>query len=338
MRLCFITPLVCMAFFATHTAYGQAPTTVTPSIVVSAYEQPQPLLLTPGQIVTVYATGIGSKVTSRVSATSQPWPTQLAGISAELAGTDWKAAIGQVEPVVTCPVYVFGNSRPCGRLLAVTIQAPFELQSELLPTNSKFSIALRLRDDDGTVSGAADVFPTGPQPRILRDCFVTRRPNVDGVVRPNRCDPIVLHADGSRVTQSSPAFEGEALVMYLYGLGGYPAAKTGHASGTSVDMRENYSMNYTFGPNLQLTFSDDQVPLAADYIGAAPTEVGLYQANFRVPKIPDGLVACSSNDFFGRQSNLSVGLRLKVPVDQSGQSRSLPFDWADLCVDPASRP
>jgi hypothetical protein len=96
-------------------------------------------------------------------------------------------------------------------------------------------------------------------------------------------------------------------------------------------------MNYKFGPNLQLTFSDDQIPLTADYIGTAPREVGLYQANFRVPKIPDGLAACSSNDFFGRQSNLSVGLRLKVPVGQSGQTRSLPFDWADLCVDPASR-
>ncbi|MEZ5401647.1 MAG: hypothetical protein R2729_18380 [Bryobacteraceae bacterium] len=326
----------CMA-----TAQAQIPVLVGPAIV-GAGTHPEPLYLSPGQIITVYATGIGDKVTERIRATSQPWPTELSGISAELIGPGWKPAIGQVEPLATCPEWGIIPNLRCGRLLAVTLQVPFEINSEL-KMNSNFLLTLVLRDGDGNVTGAADVLPYKGQPKILRYCEVALLPNVNGVTRgASDCSPLVYHADGTRVHSANPAKEDEPLTIYLYGLSefaglAYEGARTGYPAGRAIDMRESYFMNYEFGDNVELTFGRSQPRLQADYIGTAPSEVGLFQANFRVPRIPSGVRPCGQT-IADPISNLSIGIgRGSLSENLKVSPKRLPFDWIGLCVDPASR-
>lgn len=66
------------------------------TIVGAGYALPTPLKVAPGQIVTVFATGVGSTLTEPVFAGGGKLPTSLAGISVTIRqGTDIPAPIWQ---------------------------------------------------------------------------------------------------------------------------------------------------------------------------------------------------------------------------------------------------
>src|SRR5690242_7129962 len=98
------------------------------AVVGAGYHTFAPVSVAPGQVITVFVTGIGN-VTQKYSAGSLPLPTTLGGISAsldELGVTITAAPILAVFPFSACLNNV--APQPCGTIIAVTLQIPFELQ------------------------------------------------------------------------------------------------------------------------------------------------------------------------------------------------------------------
>ena len=99
----------------------------------------------------------------------------------------------------------------------------------------------------------------------------------------------VTHADGSLVTQNSPAVAGETLVLYVTGLGSVsPAVPNGAAAPPSP-------LSYvTENVGVQIQDQDGNfypdTPVTPAFAGLTPGFAGLYQINFVVPSgVPSGL-------------------------------------------------
>lgn len=99
----------------------------------------------------------------------------------------------------------------------------------------------------------------------------------------------VTHADGSLVTQNSPAAAGETLVLYVTGLGLVsPAVPNGVAAPPSP-------LSYvTEAVGVQIQDQDGNLypdtPVTPAFAGLTPGFAGLYQINFVVPRgVPSGL-------------------------------------------------
>ena len=97
-------------------------------IVFGSGYEPQKLHVAPGQVVTIFASGVGAGITRRIRASSIPWPTELGGISVEFAGYQRSPVkIAQIEPFSTCPwnfEIIALRRQSCGRYLAITLQIP----------------------------------------------------------------------------------------------------------------------------------------------------------------------------------------------------------------------
>src|SRR5208337_3134990 len=108
-------------------APGQSP---NPSTIAGAgYLVPTPINAAPGQVITVFAAGVGSTLTKPVFAPAGNLPTSLAGISVTInQGKNIPAPILEVNPITTC--------EGCGVMTAITIQIPYELKAFCsLPVN-----------------------------------------------------------------------------------------------------------------------------------------------------------------------------------------------------------
>jgi hypothetical protein len=94
----------------------------TNSIIGAGYLVPGPLILAPGQVITVFAVGVGGTLKQPVFAGAGKLPTSLAGISVTFAEqgvnaeTNLSAPILIVSPSPRCP--------NCTLLAAITIQVP----------------------------------------------------------------------------------------------------------------------------------------------------------------------------------------------------------------------
>jgi hypothetical protein len=143
------------------------------------------------------------------------------------------------------------------------------------------------------------------------------------------CAPLVTHADGSMVTQGSPAQGSEEVVAYAVGLGATsPAVPTGKAATAATPTVQTFALDFNYRPNALAT---RPIPPLVEavlipttlytplYSGLTPGFTGLYQINFIVPAPPAGIAACSATV----QSNLTVSV--------GGQYS---FDGAGICVAP----
>ncbi|HET9320855.1 MAG TPA: hypothetical protein VFO27_13805, partial [Bryobacteraceae bacterium] len=97
------------------------------AVVGAGYSLIAPVAAAPGQVITIYVTGVGS-VTKKVSAGNPPLPTKLGGISATLSqgGATTAAPIFAVFPFNAC------SGAPgfaCGSIMGITLQIPFELEA-----------------------------------------------------------------------------------------------------------------------------------------------------------------------------------------------------------------
>jgi len=300
MKRIVISAMLCAALWPG--AFGQ-----TATIAGMGYLYP-PVLVAPGQLITVFLAG---NVDGDIGATVQ-------GISAPVL---------DVRPGSNCPA-----AAPCSFLTAITIQIPYELNPGCALRNPE-CLAVLLTQLIVTVNGVAgaplDLTPLGDRVHILTACD-TVVPGASGTAPQNSlpCQPLVTHADGSLVTQGSPARGGEELVAYAVGLGfTTPSIPTGQAAPTATPTAETFALDFNFRPNAlatePLSFvapnlfpADLSVPL---FSGLAPGYVGLYQVNFVVPPPPAGALACSGLV----QSNLTVSV--------GGQ---FSFDGAGICVTP----
>ncbi|HEY3840141.1 MAG TPA: IPT/TIG domain-containing protein [Bryobacteraceae bacterium] len=89
---------------------------------------------------------------------------------------------------------------------------------------------------------------------------------------------VILHADYSLVSPSSPASQGETVLVYLTGLG---AVKPAVADGVAAPSSPLSNVALT---SQQLQVYMDGQPAAAQFAGLAPGFPGLYQINVTIPK------------------------------------------------------
>jgi hypothetical protein len=289
------------------------------AVVGAGYHTFAPISVAPGQLITVFVTGIGN-VTQKYSAGKLPLPTTLGGISAtlnELGVITAAAPILAVFPFSACNNNI--APQPCGTITAVTLQIPFDLQPNI-PGRSgpPFLAFLSISDQQGHAAS----MELNPVPDHIHLVDFLDTVVAGSMAQPNSGGAIVTHADGSLVSVSKPAQPGEELVMYAVGLGATnPPVKTGAASpappaaaaGIFV-LNFDYSQNAPPAPASMSPFFHPPAPV---FVGLTPGFAGLYQINFVVPIPADRVAPCTDS-----ANNLTVTV--------AGAS----FDGVAICVGP----
>lgn len=294
------------------------------AVTGAGYEVPTPLTVAPGQVVTVFVSGLGSDITQRIGASTTPLPTILGGISA------WITPLSPPQQPIAAPLLaVFpvnsctgGLALPCSALLGVVLQVPFEIGT-IVPGAGAVSNSLQLSISDGTVtSGAVQLVPASDRVHVLR--------YGDTILPNGGVGPVVAHADGSLVSSASPANVGEYLVMYAVGLGlTSPAVRTGEPTPLpGVETVSTFSLIFDYRPNAtpaSMLISPQLGGHAGTIMESAPLfsglvagMAGLYQVNFQVPATSGALPACGVNSV---TSNLTITL-----------VGATSFDGAGICV------
>jgi uncharacterized protein (TIGR03437 family) len=307
------------------------------TVVGAGYSAPVPLIVAPGQVVTLFVQGIGASLTQPVRAPSGPLPATLAGISVTLKqiGSETPVPLLSVQPVSTCSSSLSQGS--CGTLTAVTVQIPFELQTLCPPCARPVSLTPQLFvTENGRVGTSVDLTPLADQIHILTACDVllpnaVQRINLTGLP----CPPMVTHGDGTLVSATKPAKSGEELVAYAVGLGQTnPPVATGQPAATHAPTTEVFEIDYNYHPNAlpakPVFFNSPFVsPIPPPYTALTPVFVGLYQINFSVAT-PAGTPPCADLSTVAPgapnvvQSNLTVSF-----------GGAFSFDGAGICVAPS---
>jgi uncharacterized protein (TIGR03437 family) len=298
------------------------------TVVSAGYSTPTSITVAPGQITTFFVSGIGASLTGPVRANTVPLPTSLAGISATVGGNGSLAIpMVAVEPIATCRNQTLPG---CGSYTAITVQIPFELRAscpgigqiaDIFPPSVSFA-------ENGTVVATVDgVWPLCNNIHILRTC---------DLALPNHtvfCDPVVTHADGSRVTSTVPARAGEEIVIYAVGLGRAEVSDlTGRAPSSPVPVPTAIAFDFrpNAGPSQEpFTLTERGIfspAISPVFSGMTPGSVGLYQINIIVPTPPKGMLPCGNPD-------LSPPIASNLTVNVGGQGG---FDGVGICVLPTS--
>jgi hypothetical protein len=157
---------------------------------------------------------------------------------------------------------------------------------------------------NGVTGPDLPVYVTGSMAHLVNSCD-----SIFGPQNLNTCHPAVTHADGTLVSNSSPARVGETIVVYLVGLGfcGFGgAALTGYAVTVPVQYPTScgtvlftypltaYAAQTTAPPPTTATPASLQTTVPPDWIGLIPGYVGLYQLNVTVPPMPAQVYPCST--------------------------------------------
>jgi hypothetical protein len=309
-------------------ALGQS---ASPSTIVGAgYLFPTPINVAPGQLLTIFAAGVGSTLTQPVSAGAGNLPISLAGIGITIRqGTDIPAPILEVSPVATCA--------SCVAVTAVTIQIPYGLRTACAVSltacpNSNVVVLTEFFVSENGVAGTLSALnPLPDQVHILTVCD-TVAPGAFGYAPTGGlpCQPEVTHANGTLVSSGNPALVGEELVAWAVGLGATnPAVPTGQPAAQPVPTAETFGLDFNFHPDALASkpFPSNVVPNNYQppvplYAGLTSGYPGLYQINFVVPGVPAGLPPCVPGEGPGL-----VATNLTVSVGGSAS-----FDGAAICV------
>jgi uncharacterized protein (TIGR03437 family) len=316
---------------ATATALSALGQSASPSTITGAgYLFPVPVNVAPGQIITVFAAGVGSTLTQPVLAGAGNWPTSLAGISVTIQqGTAIPAPIFEVNPLTTCA--------GCNAITAITIQIPYGLRTACVASltacpNSNVVVLTEFFVTENGVAGTPSALNVLPdQVHILTVCD-TVLPGAFGYAPfgGQPCQPEVTHANGMLVSTANPAFTGEELIAYAVGLGATnPVVPTGQPAAQPTPTAEAFILDFNYHANalasapmysqLTNTLTPPPVPLFTGLVAGYP---GLYQINFAVPGVPGGLPPCAPGD----GPDL---VNTNVTVSVGGSSS---FDGAGICV------
>ena len=284
---------------------------VTPGTIGAAgYLYPSPVIVAPGQVITLFVAGFGGQLSVTVRQTA-----------------DYSAPVLDVRATPSC---IVSPDIPCAAYSAVTVQIPFEIQPSCPLCANPVSYATTVFVTQNGVAGPTfQLLPLSDKIHFLTACD-TVVPGGSGypLLTGLPCAPIVTHADGSLVTIDHPAHGDEELVAYATGLGATnPAVPTGQPAPGPAPAQTVFLLESNYLPNalpaqpivpLILLRSRYQVPLFA---GLTAGYVGLYQVNFLVQPPPAGVIPCGASV----QSNLTVSM--------GGQSS---FDGVGICVTPTN--
>ena len=320
---------LCAAFMTRGPLFGQGMT-----LTGSGYTSPTTIRVSPGQVTTLFVSGLNTVLTKPQRATSLPLPNSLAGISVTINQSSLQQSVAvpllAVEQLNTCgiappapppsPPSTPSTVPPECLLTAITLQIPYELTP--LPTgagdSAKASTTEIVVTANGVASRAFSVLTITDTLHVLSTCD-TFPPKGDGspITVNGGCSSVVAHADGTLVTAVAPGKAGEVLVIYAYGLGQTtPAVKTGSATPTPAPtlpvgqfFMRTLELQYDFRPNAVpsspfniLTGVISTTPptapailLAPVFVGLTPGQVGLYQINVQLPSaFPAAVLHCTT--------------------------------------------
>jgi len=282
--------------------------------ISAGYATPQPIDVSPGQVITIFAKIPGKQPTTSVAA-NPPLPSTLGGFTVLLRQTF-------IDPI-SIPILSVSDAQSCSNLMPpqcevvsqITVQIPFEL----MPNNPHLSLPenfARLEVSyNGTQTSSLFLNPLPDSIHVLNSCDPAA-----GLPAAASCVPMVAHSNGSFVTSDNPARVGETVTMSLVGMG-QPAGlvTTGIATPAGSPTLDGVLIGYDARVNASASLL---APTAAFPIQSAQLRtgaVGIYDIPILIPALPAGVGACSNIV----RSNLTVNIR-----------RTTSFDGVGICVTP----
>lgn len=301
-----------IASIVTATLLGAISLFAQAAVVGSGYSAPYPILVAPGQLVTVSVKGIGAALTSRVSAASLPLPYSLAGISVTIDELMTPASLNEKVPLLAvAPVRSTSLAgAPEGIVTAVSVQIPYFLRtasfiSPLTPPPATLTVS-----ENDAPAVTISIAPMPSQIHIATTCDANLVVSPPGAP----CRTLIAHADGSLVTSDQPAHAGEEIVLYAFGLGAAPpGVVTGDASPQPAQPIGSPPVLWFEPANLDVPGERQRAdPLFA---GLTPGFAGLYQINFLAPAPPLPFAPDSCSTFNSPSGNVAVTVRGYLSAD-----------------------
>jgi hypothetical protein len=304
------------------------------TLVGSGYSNPTSIRVSPGQITTLFVSGLDIDPTRPQNASTLPLPTSLAGISVTMKQSQsYAAPILAVKQLSVCSVSGgAGPTAPPDCLVgAITIQVPYELSPIPPPNGSGTPSAEVVVSRNGIASKAFMVFVTPDNLHVLSTC--DSFPSKQGIV----CSSAVTHADGTLVTADSPALPGETVVIYAYGLGQTSQTpNTGQASPTPAAtlssplyLRFDFTSNAVPSPPF-INRASAIPPPTPIFAGLTPEQVGLYQINVTIPSTIPAVDRCGSTcSHVACTMYNTITSNLTIDI-----GANLSWDGAAICVQP----
>lgn len=203
----------------------------------------------PGELITLFGSGLAA--TTVISTGGQPFPTMLGNVQVMINGT-------------AAPIYYVSPTQ-------ISVIAPYGLINVL--TNNGYQAPVQV-NNGGFLSNQISIYVTDAE-----SGYFSIGQNGIG-------DAIAEHANGSFVTESSPAAPGETIVMALTGMGLVTPSIPDGGIGPSSPL--SYANNFTTANELLVNFNDyinnsTQQQATVSYAGLYPGLAGLYQMNVTVP-------------------------------------------------------
>jgi uncharacterized protein (TIGR03437 family) len=222
-------------------------------VVNAASFQPVTASLAPGEMITLFGTGLSSKTMSVQG--GQIFPANLGGVSVSINS-------------IPCPVLYVSPGQ-------LSVLVPYEVAS------NQTGLANIQATSNGVLSNVVQMYLTDSAPGAY-----SQGQNGIGFAA-------ALHAENNTlITSTSPAQPGEYISLYVTGLGTVTPTITDGALGPSSPLSSsdlynagNLTVNFNdYGPNGSTGNAGN-----IEFAGLAPTLAGLYQINVQVPE--NGLAA-----------------------------------------------
>jgi uncharacterized protein (TIGR03437 family) len=289
---------------------GQAQTTV----IGAGYITPQPINVSPGQVITIFAS-VAGKPQSQPVTSSPPLPSSLGGFSVLLRQSF-------IDPILI-PILSVSDAQSCSSVVPmqcntvsqITVQIPYELMPNIPHVSLPQNFArLEINYNDSQTSSLF-LNPVPDSIHVLNSCDVA-----SGMNQTDGCAPVIAHGNGSLVTSDNPASASEIVTMSLVGMG-QPAGMvtTGAAAPQSTPTLDGVTIGYDARVNASPSMLVPTSSFPVDGAQLRPGSVGVYDIPFLVPALPAGVAACSG----AIRSNLTVNI-----------SRTTSFDGVGICVVP----
>ncbi len=274
--------------------------------------------VSPGKVVTLLSTALD--VPDAV-ATETPLPRSLSGVSVlarvigsdEVPGYPYPSAL----PIIRVhnrklPVYNWYGGVPCPANPDSMFCSSTEITVEI-PTER---VCVRSFDDPRPCTTSRLAYPplllvlnirangiTGPDmvlqvgqwsPHLLLSCD-----SIFGPPASSTCQALIIHSDGTLVSNDSPARVGETITLYATGLT-YYGPPTGYPVEEPIQITAfNGEVDFTFTAETGRSPSTARFArsiirvLQPDWVGMVPGYVGLNQVNVTVPAMPEGQYPCT---------------------------------------------
>jgi hypothetical protein len=333
------------------------------TLVGSGYSNPTSIRVSPGQITTIFVSGLTTDPTKPQRATGLPLPASLAGVSVTInqssPARSFAVPLLAVEQLNACSTGVTPpppTVSPDCMVGAITLQIPYELSPSAVVAGSNVPpIAELVLTANGAASKAFPLDLSTDNLHVLSTCdtFPSKQSGSQ-ILANGGCNSAVTHADGTLVSANSPAMPGETLVIYAYGLGQTtPAVKSGAATPTpapvlgppSPGLVRTVSVQFDFRPNaspsnpyltIQGVISPTPItgPVAPTptFVGLTPGQVGLYQINLPLPSTFPAIQPCTTVSVCtGNPAYCPLPIQSNLTIDIGGVSS---FDGAAICVQP----